>query len=126
MSSFVLAYLSQSDKVSFCDHKPSGVRPSVNLYFKRLFLINYRANFIQTSHKCSVGGLLKDCSKNLIPCRTLVVIATERKDLNNILLKTPKLKLKIFDIKLLHLRIYQVCSNKSPGVKIGPARGGCH
>jgi hypothetical protein len=32
----------------------------------------------------------KNCSKNLIPCRTLVAMATERKTFNYLLLKKPK------------------------------------
>jgi hypothetical protein len=32
----------------------------------------------------------KNCSKNLIPCRTLVAMATDRKNLIYLLLKKPK------------------------------------
>jgi hypothetical protein len=31
----------------------------------------------------------ENCSNNLIPCRTVVAMATERKNLKNSLLKTP-------------------------------------
>jgi hypothetical protein len=62
----------------------------------------------------------KNCLKNLIPCRTLVAMATERKNFKYRLVA----KAKIFGMKHLLMSVYQICSNKSPGVKIGPAPWG--
>jgi hypothetical protein len=50
-------------------------------------------------------------------------MATERKNLKYLLLKTERARAKIFGMKHLLVSVYQVCSNKRPGVKIGPPRG---
>jgi hypothetical protein len=44
--------------------------------------------------------------------------------LNIFFLKNQREKAKIFSMKHLLVGVYQVCSNKSPGVKIGPSPGG--
>jgi hypothetical protein len=65
----------------------------------------------------------KNCTKNLISCRTLVAMATERKNFKYLLLKNQRGRALIFGMKHLLVSVYQVCSNKSPWAKIGPALG---
>jgi hypothetical protein len=64
-----------------------------------------------------------NCSKNLIPNRTLVAMATERKNFKDLLLENERGRAKIFGMKHHLASVYQVCSNKCPGVKIGPTPG---
>ena len=48
---------------SYCDRSSSGVRPSVNNFFKNLLLQNQMANLDKTWQECSLGEALQKVLK---------------------------------------------------------------
>jgi hypothetical protein len=70
--------------IAFC-RRPAGFR-------KLLLLINRLANFIQTYGNVPLVVSFTNCTKDLIPCRTLVAMATKRKKLKNLLLEKKQQK----------------------------------
>ena len=85
----------------------------VNNFFKHLLLPNCWANLDQTWQECSLGGLFKNCSQNLIPSKTLVAMATKlnffKQFLKNLLLRN-----RWSDFKI----ISQQCSFGDPFQKV--------
>ena len=67
-------------------------------------------------------GPFQNCSKNWIPHRTMVAMATERKNLKICLSKTTRCRALIFGM-WHHLVLYEDWSNYASGVKKGPAQG---
>ena len=89
-----LAHLSQSDMVSFCGQPMSVVRQNMHpstISKKKIFFSTTTLHMHLKLHtNVPLVKLYQNCSKSLIPCRTLFAMGTKSKNFKNLLLQNHK------------------------------------